>query len=158
MTNTRLIAAVARHNAKPRKTPPPEPLPAGEVAELVCATAGRSPLPALARRYHRAPARVRRALGPRRDATDAASAAGAQHGRATGRHALSRLRHHPGAGGVQELRGRVCRLLVGGAETGAGVALWDTRGDGTLDRGGETDRERGGRVGRVVREHQEGVA
>jgi len=62
MTNTRLIAAVAQHNAKPRTSPPPEPLPAGEVAEMVCAYRRGESLTALARRYHRDPARVRRAL------------------------------------------------------------------------------------------------
>ena len=61
-TNTRLIAAVGKHNAKPRTSPPPEPLPAGEVAEMVCAYRRGESLTALARRYHRDPARVRRAL------------------------------------------------------------------------------------------------
>lgn len=60
-TNTRLIAAVRKHNAKPRKTPPPEPLPAGEVAEMVCAYRRGESLTALARRYHHDLTRVRRA-------------------------------------------------------------------------------------------------
>ena len=62
MTNTRLIAAVAQHNAKPRTSPPPEPLPAGEVAEMVCAYRRGESLTALARRYHHDLTRVRRAL------------------------------------------------------------------------------------------------
>lgn len=62
MTNTRLIAAVRKHNAKPRTSPPPEPLPAGEVAEMVCAYRRGESLTALARRYHHDLTRVRRAL------------------------------------------------------------------------------------------------
>lgn len=61
-TNTRLIAAVGKHNAKPRTSPPPEPLPAGEVAEMVCAYRRGESLTALARCYHRDLTRVRRAL------------------------------------------------------------------------------------------------
>lgn len=62
MTNTRLIAAVAQHNAKPRTRVAPEPLPAGEVAELVCAYRRGESLTALACRYHHDVSRVRRAL------------------------------------------------------------------------------------------------